>query len=99
MPVLPLVASMTVCPGLSSPDLFRVLDDAERETILDRAERIERFDFDEEVDALRRELVDADDRCMADGLENVGKFCHRVFLRTSRAVPMISGTRESLVIE
>ena len=45
MPVLPLVASITVCPGLSAPVRLRVFDDAERETILDRAEWIEGLDL------------------------------------------------------
>jgi len=32
-----------------------LLDDAERQTILDRAERIESFDLDVEIDVRRRE--------------------------------------------
>ena len=83
IPVLPDVASITVCPGFEFSRFLRGLDNAERETVLDRTKGIERFVFYEEIDAFRRQFVDADYRCMADRLENVGKFCHRVFLRTS----------------
>src|SRR5205823_9239222 len=55
---------------------LRVLDDAERETILHRAERIERFDLDIEIDVRRRDVVDLHNRRLADGLEDVGEFCH-----------------------
>src|SRR6266581_2235787 len=67
MPVLPLVASITVCPGWSAP---------ERETILDRAERVEGFDLDVEIDVRRREPGDLHDRRVADRAENVRKTRH-----------------------
>ena len=51
--MLPLVASMTVWPGRSAPRALRVLDDAEREPVLDRAHRVERLDLDVDVDVRR----------------------------------------------
>ena len=36
MPVLPDVASTTVWPGFSAPRALRVLDDRDREPVLDR---------------------------------------------------------------
>ena len=48
--MLPLVASMTVWPGFSSPVRLGVLDDAEGEAVLDGAERVEGLDLDVEVD-------------------------------------------------
>ena len=80
MPVLPLVASTTVWPGLSGPSTFGVLDDAEGEAILHRSERVERLDLDVEVDARGSELGDFDDGGIADRLEDVREFsqwCHR----------------------
>jgi hypothetical protein len=74
MPVLPLVASMTVWPGLSCP--LGLFDHAERQTIFDRAERIECLDLGIEIDAVRREPVDLDDRSIADGFQDVLKFGH-----------------------
>jgi hypothetical protein len=55
---------------------FRVLDHAEGEAVLHGAEWVEGLDFDEEVDARGSELVDLDDRRLADGLEDVGESCH-----------------------
>ena len=43
-----------------------VLDDPEREPVLDRAHRVERLDLDVEVDVRRRELVQPHDRRAAD---------------------------------
>ncbi len=51
MPVLPLVASTTVWPGLRVPTLFGVFDDAKGEAVFDGAQRVEGFDLDEEIDA------------------------------------------------
>ena len=55
MPVLPEVASTTVWPRLELAGFFRRLDDAEREPVLDRAERVEGLALDVEVDALGRQ--------------------------------------------
>ncbi len=52
---------------------FRVFDDAEREPVFDRAHRVERLDLDENVDVVRSDLVQLDDRRIANGLENVVK--------------------------
>ena len=56
--------------GLQLARLLRRLDDAEGQPVLDRAERIEGLDLDEEVDAGRRQAVDADDRGVPDGPED-----------------------------
>src|SRR5688500_15944240 len=56
---------------------LRVLDYAKSETILDGAERVERLDFDVESDVLRGEAIDADDRGVAYGFENVCEASHR----------------------
>ena len=63
-------------PGLELAGFLRRLDDAERQAVLDRAERIEGLDLDVEVDAFRRQLVDLDHRRVADGSENVVEFGH-----------------------
>ena len=70
MPVLPLVASITVWPGFSSAVALGGLDDAERQPVLDRAERVERLELGEELDAFRREPREAHDRRVADRLED-----------------------------
>ncbi len=46
MPVLPEVASTTVWPGFEFAGLLGRLDDAERQTVLHRAERVEGLDLD-----------------------------------------------------
>ena len=78
MPVLPLVASITVCPGFSCPGLLGLLDDAERQAVLDRAQWIEGLDLDVQVHARRREPVDAHHGRVADGLENVIELRHAI---------------------
>ena len=78
MPVLPLVASMTVWPGFSSPRLLGALDDGARHAVLDRAHRIERLDLDVDVHARRRELAEPHERRVADRLEDVVVAGHRV---------------------
>ena len=69
--MLPLVASMTVWPGLSAPRALGVLDDGARHAVLDRAHRVEGLELDVDVDARRRELVEAHHRRVADGVEDV----------------------------
>ena len=44
--MLPLVASITVWPGSQRAAALGVLDDAERQPVLDRAHRVERLDLD-----------------------------------------------------
>ena len=51
---------------------LRRLDDAERDAVLDRSERIEGLDLDEHLDALRRQMVDAHHGGIADGGQNGG---------------------------
>jgi hypothetical protein len=62
--------------GLQLARLLRRLDDAERQAVLDRAERIEGLDLDVEVDAGRGEAVDAHHRRAPDGLEDALEFRH-----------------------
>jgi hypothetical protein len=75
MPVLPLVASTTVCPGLSARALRR-LDDGESQAVLDRSQWVEGLDFHIEVDAIRSEAVDADNRRVSNGFQNALKSRH-----------------------
>ena len=56
--------------GLQLARFLCRLDDAERQAVLDRAERIECLDLDVEVDPRRREPVDPHDRRVADRFEN-----------------------------
>jgi hypothetical protein len=63
-------------PRLEGPAPLGVFDDAEGESVLDRAQGVERFDLDVQVDAGRRELADLDHRGVADGFQNVGEFGH-----------------------
>ncbi len=49
---------------------FGVVDDREREAVLDRRHRVERFDLDEHVDVVRRDAVQAHDRGVADRVED-----------------------------
>ncbi len=60
--------------GLECAGAFGVFDDAEGEAVLDGAEGVEGFDFDVEVDVGGSELVDANDRGVADGAEDVVEF-------------------------
>ena len=84
MPVLPLVASMTVCPGFSLPGPLRVLDHPKRQPVLDRAQRVEGLDLDEQIHVRRGELPDPDYRRIPNRLEDVREFA-------SHVVPFISG--------
>jgi hypothetical protein len=52
--------------GRQRAALLGVEDDGVRQAILHRGHRIERFDLDEQVDARRRQALDADDRGVAD---------------------------------
>src|SRR5205814_9766933 len=56
--------------GLQVAALLGRLDDTERQPVLDRAERVERLDLDVKIDPRWREVVDANDRRVADGFEN-----------------------------
>ena len=70
MPVLPLVASITVWPGFSVPVAFGRLDHPERQPVLDRAHRVERLELGVELDAGRRQPVQPHHRRAADGRED-----------------------------
>ena len=70
IPVFPLVASMTVWPGLSSPDFSAASMTPESQSVLHRTKRIEGFNLDEEVDALRRQTIDPHHRRIADRFDN-----------------------------
>jgi hypothetical protein len=68
-------------PRLEGPAPLGVLDHAEGEAVLDRAQGVERFDLDVQVDPGRRELADLDHRRVADGFQNVANLAMR---RTGR---------------
>ncbi len=64
--------------GFQRSGLLCRLDDAEREAILHRAERIERLHLDEQIDAGRSQAIDADDRRVADRFQDTAVgFCHQ----------------------
>ncbi len=50
-----------------------VIEDAEREPVLDRAERVLRLDLDEQVDPGRRQPVEADHGSVADRVEDAAE--------------------------
>ena len=56
--------------GLQRAAALGVLDDGDREAVLDRGQRVEDLALHVHRDARRREAVDADDRRAADGAEN-----------------------------
>ena len=56
--MLPEVGSTTVCPGLRVPAPLGVLDDRDRQAVLDRAQRVEGLALDVHGHAGRREAVD-----------------------------------------
>src|SRR5690606_28263197 len=56
---------------------FGILDDAEREAVLHGAERVERFELDEQLDAVGSEPADPNDWRVADCLEDAGESGHR----------------------
>ena len=70
MPVLPDVASTTVWPGFKRAASLGVVDDREREPVLDRRQRIERLDLHVDRDVLRRNPVQLDDGRVADRVED-----------------------------
>ena len=94
--------------GAADP-VFTVLppaDHAKRQPVLDRTERIERFDLDPEVYPGRTKVVDAHHRRVADGFKNAGIACHgsprfdkknrlRIILCLNTAVNVRAGPIES----
>jgi hypothetical protein len=67
MPVLPLVASITVWPGVSEP--WRPAAARPPPPRLCVSAPLERFELDEELHVRRRDVVDAHDRRVADEIE------------------------------
>jgi hypothetical protein len=65
--------------GLERAAALGGLDDAEREPVLDRSERVEGFDLDVEVDVRRREPPDAHHRRASDRLEDAVVLGHGRF--------------------
>ena len=51
--------------------LFGIADDREGEAVLYRSHRVEGFDLDVNLDIIGRHTVEAHDRRVADGLENI----------------------------
>ena len=77
MPVLPLVGSTTVWPGLSSPDCSAASIDRESQTVLDRAQRVEGLDFHVQVEHTPGgEAVDPHDRRVSNRPQYVLKSRH-----------------------
>ena len=62
--------------GLEFAGSFRRLDHAERQTVLDRAQRVEGLDFHVEIHPLRGEAVDPHDRRVSDRLQYALKSRH-----------------------
>jgi hypothetical protein len=58
--------------GLQFAGFFRCFDDAKRQTVLHRTERIESLDLDEKIDIWRGQLANFDNRRVADRFKNVG---------------------------
>ena len=56
---------------LQQATLFGVIDDRKCQPILDRCQRIKRFDFDVYVDVVRAHVVESYDRRIADGFKNI----------------------------
>jgi hypothetical protein len=57
--------------GLQRASTFGVLDDRARHPVLDRTQRVERFELDVDLDTGRCQLVEPDQRGVADGLQDV----------------------------
>jgi hypothetical protein len=55
---------------LQGAGLLRSLDDADREPVLHRRERVERLDLHVKIDAGRGEAIDADDGGIADRFQD-----------------------------
>src|ERR1700733_1836986 len=62
--------------GLEFAGLLRRLDNAKRQPVLDRAQWVEGLDFHIEVDPIRGEAVDADNRRVCNGFQNALKSRH-----------------------
>ena len=58
-------------PRAEQAAALRILDDRQRHPVLDRAERVEGFELDVHLDAGRRQPVEAHQRGVADGLQDV----------------------------
>ena len=70
MPVLPLVGSTTMSPGLERPLALRLLDHAEADAVLDAAAGIGDLELRPDLGAIRRRhAVQAHDRRVADEIE------------------------------
>src|SRR6516164_2910843 len=66
-------------PRLQVTGALGGLNDPERQTIFDRAEGIECFDFYIEIYVWRCELIDFDDRSMSNRLKNILELaCHAI---------------------
>ena len=57
-------------PGFESTAALGILYDTQGQAILDRAHRVERFDFDVDIDILWSQVIDPDHGRIADRLEN-----------------------------
>ena len=67
MPVLPLVASIRVSPGLMSPRAFGVADHAQCRPVLHRTGRVVALQLDQHgIGGVTRQALQAYQRCVAD---------------------------------
>jgi hypothetical protein len=69
-----------------------ILDDAQRQPVLDRTQRVERLDLHVEIDAGRRHVVDSHDRRTPDRLDDAFEFHSsdppRAFRRPNPGIPV-----------
>jgi len=71
---MPVIAAGRLDHGLAGLELtchLCRLDDAKRQAILDRAQRVESLDLDVEVDAFRSQPIDPDHRRIAHRLTDI----------------------------
>ena len=74
MPVLPAVASISVAPGRRTPRALGVVDDGERDAILDAAAGVQVLALDEHRDGgAPRERAKRHERRVADVIEDRGR--------------------------
>src|SRR5467141_4123417 len=70
IPVFPLVASITVWPGLRSPDLSAASITPRANRSFTEPRGLKGFNLDEKIDAPRRQTIDSHDRRITDCFNN-----------------------------
>jgi hypothetical protein len=75
-------------PGLELARPLSLFDHAQRQAVLDRAERVEGLDLHKQVDALGRQLSNSDNGGVTHGLQDVLIFGpHRISSSKVRSLP------------